>query len=158
MTPVAARNHEATRRLADWGSLFLMVLMVTNLVVGRWKPGSIAATLLSYTFIVAISGWFAVKIRHGYRRRRPYWTRESWLRYLRLAAMPVAAVILVLAMSTGPAIRMMGAPQSTTRNVGAAILVTLLVFGAVGLVIALDWLHRGDPSEQFTRRRWISWR
>jgi hypothetical protein len=36
--------------------------------------------------------------------------------------------------------------------------VTLLVFGAVGLVIALDWLHRGDPSEQFTRRRWISWR
>jgi len=26
------------------------------------------------------------------------------------------------------------------------------------MVIALDWLDRGEPSGQFTRRRWIPWR
>ena len=142
----------------DWGLVAFTGLIVANAVVGRWKPGSVAATLLTYAFVGSMTIWLGLRIRQGYRRRRPYWTRESWLRYLRLAAMPVGAVILVLVMSTGPAIRAMGAPQSITRNVGAVILVTLLLFGAVGLVIALDWILRGEPSEQFTRRRWIPWR
>ena len=158
MTSVATADRENASWPKDRGALVFIVLGVANAVVGQWKPGSVAATILSYAFIGSMTVWLGLKIRAGYRRRRPYWTRESWLRYARLAAVPVAAVVLVLAMSTGPAIRVMGAPQSTTRSVGAAILVALLLFGAVGVVVALNWMLRGEPSEQFTRRRWIPWR
>jgi hypothetical protein len=132
-----------------------IVLAVANIVVGKWMPGSVAATLVSYAFIGSITIWFAFRIRTGYRRRRPYWTRESWFRYLRLAAMPVAATIFVLAMSTEAGMRMLGPAQSTARGVSAIILVLILLLGALGLATAVDWLTRGEPSDQFTRRGWL---
>ena len=71
-------------------------LALLNIGVGRYWPGSVAASLVSYVFLGGMTIAFAVRIRAGYLRRKPYWTRDSWLRYLRLAAMPVIAVILVL--------------------------------------------------------------
>ena len=152
MTPVATGNGEKPFGPTH---LVFIILMVANIVVGKWMPDSLAATLVSYAFIGSMTIWFSLRIRMGCRRRRPYWTRESWLRYLRLAAMPVAATIFVLAMSTERAIRMMGPAQSTTRGVSAAVLVLLLLLGAFGLATAVDWLTRGEPSDQFTRRSWI---
>jgi len=152
MTPVATAKGERPFPPMHWG---IIVLMVANIVVGKWMPGSLAASLASYAFIGSITIWFGLRIWSGYRRRRPYWTRESWLRYLRLAAMPVAATLFVLAMSTERAIRMMGAAQSTTRSVSAAVLVLILIVGAIGLARAVDWLMEGAPSDQFTRRSWI---
>ena len=158
MTSVATDTRESADRPSDGGVLVYGSLMVASIVVDRWKPGSIASTILRYAFLGSMTIWFGIRIRAGYRRRRPYWTRESWLRYARLTAVPVAAVVLVLVMSTGPAIRFMGAPQSATRSLGAVILGALLILGAVGVVAALNWMVRGEPSEQFTRRRWIPWR
>ena len=135
-----------------WG---IIVLGVAHIFLDKWMPGSLAASLASYAFIGSITIWFGLRIRSGYRRRRPYWTRDSWLRYLRLAAMPVAATIFVLVMSTERAIRMMGAARSTTRSVSALVLVLLLLFGALGLARAVDWLMEGAPSDQFTRTGWM---
>ena len=131
-----------------------IILTVANIVVGEWMPGTLAATLVRYAFLGSTTLWFGLRIRTGYRRRRPYWTRESWLRYLRLAAMPAAATILVLTMSTETGMRMLGPAGSTTRSVSAIVLVTMLLFGALGLASAVDWLTRGEPSDQFTRRGW----
>ena len=152
MTRVATANGERPFPPMHWG---IIVLMVANIVVGRWMPGSLAASLASYAFIGSITIWFGLRIRSGYRRRRPYWTRESWLRYLRLAAMPVAATIFVLAMSTETGMRMMAPARSTARSMTALGLVLLLLFGAFGLARAVDWLMEGAPSDQFTRRNWI---
>ena len=135
--------------------LVSLLLMVVNIAIGKWKPGSTAANLASYAFIGSIILWFGLRIRAGYRRRRPYWTPESWLGYARLAWMPFAATIFVLAMSTETGMRQMGAAHSTTRAVWAGSLVVLLLFGAIGLMIAVEWLFKGEPSEQFTRRSWI---
>ena len=132
-----------------------LILGVANAVVGRWKPGSIAATLLSYAFIGSSTVWLGFKIRAGYRRRRPYWTRASWLRYLKLAAMPLAAVVLVLFMSTETGMHLLPARSTTARTVSAIALVTLLLLGALGMWVALEWMFRGAASEQFTRTRWI---
>ena len=152
MTPVAKGNGENPSGPTHW---VVIILMVANIVVGEFMPGTLTATLVSYAFIGSMTLWFGLRIRTGYRRRRPHWTRESWLRYLRLAAMPVAATIFVLAMSTETGLRMMGAAQSTTRTISAIVLVTMLLLGAFGLSVAVDWLTRGEPSDQFTRRSWI---
>lgn len=152
MTSVPPDKQDGVLRPLHWG---LIVLGFAKIVVGRWKPGSIADTLADYAFIGFCTVWLGLRIRQGYLRRRPYWTRESWRRYLRLAAMPVAAVIVVLFLSTETAIRLMGSARSTTRGISAGILVTLLLFGAVGLATAVDWMARGEASEQFTRTRWF---
>jgi hypothetical protein len=52
---------------------------------------------------------------------------------------------------------MPGAP-SIGRAVWAGVLVVLLLFGGIGLAVALEWMMRGEPSEQFTRRRWFELR
>ena len=152
MASPATRNAERTPQSVHFAFL---ALAVVNIVVGRWLPGSVAATLTSYAFIGSITIWFGLRIRAGYRRRRPYWTRESWLRFVRLAWMPAAATIFVLAMSTETGMRMMGSARSTTRTVSALVLVAMLLFGAIGLVLAVEWLFQGAPSDQFTRRSWL---
>ena len=135
--------------------LALVLLPVASIVIGEWMPGSLAATLARYAFLVSITMWFGLRIRTGYRRRRPYWTRESWLRYLRLAAMPVAATIFVLAMSTDAGIQLARSAPSAARPVLATLLVLMLLIGAFGLGTAVDWLTQGPPSDQFTRRGWF---
>ena len=154
-SPAATPTAQSPPRSLHWA--FLLLAMV-NIAVGRWKPGSFAASFVSYAFIGSITIWFGLRIRAGYRRRWPYWTRESWLRFIRLAWMPVAATIFVLAMSTETGIRLMRSTPSTTRPVWIGVLVALLLFGALGLVAVVEWLFQGPPSEQFTRRGWIPWR
>ena len=139
--------------VAVWVSLALSLL---NIVVGRRWPGSLAATLASRAFIGFGTVWLVMRIRQGYLLRKPHWTRESWFRYLRLAAMPVAAVAVVLYFSSFDNMSdALGAPHTTTRMVWAIALTTLLIFGAIGLGVAVDWMVRGEPGQQFTRTRWF---
>lgn len=89
-------------------------------------------------------------------RRKPHWTHESWLRYLRLAAMPFLAVALVLYLSSfDMSSDALGTPGSRTRAVWAVSMLAMLLLGAIGVAVSLDWLTRGEPSEQFTRRGWF---
>ena len=101
--------------------------------------------------------WFGSAIRRGYLRRRPYWTRESWIRYLRLAAMPVGVVALffalVLANDYQPEV--FGGRDSTLRLMSAFFDIALMFVGVIGIVMAIGWLTDGEPSAQFTRTRWF---
>jgi len=129
---------------------------VLNIVLDRWRPGSLASTLAKYGFFGYSTIWFGLRIRKGIVLRRPHWTRESWLRYARLAAMPVAAVAVVLYFSSfDNNSNALGAPHTATRIFLAVTLTLLLLFGGVGLGTAVDWLVRGEPSQQFTRTRWF---
>ena len=149
----AGQTRQYRMGLTYW---VVMVLMLLNIAVGRWRPGIIAATLTNYAFLGSVSIWFGLEIRSGYRRRRPYWTRESWLRYLRLALIPVAALVLVLLLSSlDPRSNVMGAPQSATRVVWIVIMLTMMILGVLGFTAAIDWMEKGEPSEQFSRTRWF---
>ncbi len=129
-----------------------MLLILTD----RWWPGSIAATLARIAFFSYFTVSLGLQIRTGYLRRRPHWTRESWLRYLRLAVMPVVAITLLLLLSSiDTSSNLLGAPQSAARTVWIVIMLAMLLFGALGLIIAIEWLKKGEPSEQFTRTRWF---
>lgn len=122
----------------------------------RW-PGSSARMVVWYPWQVLFLIWFGSKIRAGYLRRRPYWTRDSWRRYLRLTAMPVTAVVLFLGLvylsDLYPGL--LGPAHSVARGVSAAALVILMLVAVAGIMRGLDWLTDGEPSEQFMRTRWF---
>ena len=134
----------------------IVCLQALAIVIGGWWPDSTAETLARSVAFSWFAIWFSLKIRTGYRRRRPHWTRESWLRYLRLAVMPVVAIALVLFLSSfDPRTNALGAPHSATRFAWMLIMLALFGLGTVGLMTAIDWLEKGEPSEQFTRSRWL---
>ena len=147
----------AVRKPAHWTQLGGFVgLPMLLILTDRWWPGAIAATVVRIAWFSFISIWLGLKIRTGYSRRRPHWTRESWLRYLRLAVMPVVVITLVLLLSSiHTSSNFLGAPQSATRIVWIVIILAMMLFGALGLVAAIEWLEKGEPSEQFTRTRWF---
>jgi Kef-type K+ transport system membrane component KefB len=150
MTTAAVRQSER------WTLAGLVGLQMLMILTGRWWPGSIAHTLVRIAVFSYFSIWLGLKIRTGYSRRRPHWTRQSWLRYLRLAVMPVVAIALLLLLSSiDTSSSVLGAPQSATRIVWIVILFAMMLFGTVGLVTAIEWLERGEPTEQFTRTRWF---
>ena len=124
----------------------------------RW-PGSRTADILSYALTAFFLAGFATKVWTGYRRRRPHWTRDSWRRYFRLAAMPVVVLIVLFSelylFDSGGYRTIFGAAGSGLRLMWIAIDVVMILAGAIGCATALSWLTSGEPSEQFTRTRWF---
>jgi len=124
----------------------------------QW-PRSLAYWLAFYSNMLLVLVWFGYQVWTGYRRRRPHWTRESWVRYLRLAAMPVLALVLLFTelyfFDSSSRSAVFGAPQSVTRSVWILIDLALMAAGAVGVMMAISWLDSGEPSAQFTRTRWF---
>ena len=139
-----------------WAGLVYLALGFFSIVIGRWWPGTAAATLASYAFVGYSMIWFSLSVRKGYLLRRPHWTRESWIRYTRLAVMPIVALAIVLYMSSfDPMTPVFGPPRSPTRMAFAIGLTALLILGAIGLAVAVGWMTNGEPSQQFTRTRWF---
>jgi hypothetical protein len=131
-------------------------LALLNFGVSRYWPESVTATVVKYVYLSWVPVWFAFRIRAGYLRRKPHWTRASWLRYVRLAVMPVIALALMLYVSSfDMSADTLGAPGSSTRAVWVVILLAMMLLGAVGLAVATDWLTQGEPSEQFSRTGWF---
>ena len=151
-----ATKREDSSRLRGVEVYGFLGLALLNIAVPRYWPGSVAATLINYVLLGGMTIAFAFRIRAGYLCRKPYWTRDSWLRYLRLAAMPVVAVFLVLFLSSfDMSSDVLGAPRSATRTVWVVVILGMMLLGVIGLIIAMDWLAKGEPSEQFTRTRWF---
>jgi hypothetical protein len=133
------------------------VLMLVNLALTVWQPGTMAHAAVNGAFVASVPLLIGVRIRNGYLRRRQHWTRESWLRYLSLAWLPVAAIVvffaLVLMFDYGPGV--FGSPGSPARRTFIAVELALMFFGASGLLKAVNWLTDGEPSQQFTRTAWF---
>lgn len=132
-------------------------LTLLNLVFLVWRPATIITIVVNFAFFGSVLVLLGLRIRAGYLLRRQYWTRESWLRYLRLAWMPVAAIVAFFALVLlfdSRAIRF-GDPGSVARRTFIAIDLALMVFGVLGLWAAIEWLAQGEPSQQFTRTRWF---
>ena len=145
------------------GSLGLTLVMALPILTDLWWPGSIGHTLARIAFFSYFAVWYGVKIRRGYSRRRPHWTRESWLRYLRLALMPVGAITLLFLLNAID-ISLFGAPRSATRTVWIVIMLAMLLFGGLGfahrdLVAGKGradgtiHAHRMVPATQASRHR-----
>lgn len=149
----------ATGKSGRTDALIIVLAILTGLRIwlDRQWPGSLPAVLTGYAFTAFFLAWFGSRIWIGYRRRSPHWTGASWRRYLRLAAVPLAAVIVFLALAYLFDARrsLFGSPESTLRVLFILFELALMLLGVVGFGMVLDWLTRGEPSEQFTRTRWF---
>lgn len=158
MTTVAVRSAR-TRAVLIWG--FAAVMWVRIWLDHKW-PGSGAAVASHYAMDTCFAAWFGYRIWSGIQRRRPYWTRESWFRYLRLISMPLIALVLLFTelalFDRGPNHAVFGANDSLGRWLWILIDLSLMIFGIIGIWRSVDWLESGEPSAQFTRRRWLPYR
>lgn len=86
--------------------------------------------------------------REGYRRRRLYWTADSWRRYLMACAVPVGALVILAGMLAALEFRhpWVWAARSTTRGIWAAIMLLLVVIGGGGLAIVGIWSGESDVN------------
>jgi hypothetical protein len=133
-------------------------LGLASIAADWWWSGTAAETVVRFAYLGFVTVWLALRCRAGYLRRRPHWTGESWRRYGRLAAWPVLAVVLVLGLSTEWGMDLTRDARASVRGVLAGVLTFCLVLGATGVVVAQEWMLRGEASAPFTRRRWCEGR
>ena len=124
-------------------------------VVLTWLPQTSLVQVLRYIAFGFVFLELSLQVRAGYHRRRPHWTRESWRRFLMLAAIPTAAVILLLGFTWAVDLRlpMMGAGGSTLRGLWIGVLLLLLLVAGAGFAIAMSRLMEGEASRQFEWRK-----
>lgn len=140
----------------DVGNFAAVVLIGTaSLFRDSWF-----ADWLRYLAFAYILGDLLFRARAGYRRRRPYWTPDSWRRYLTACLVPAGGLLLMAGMMTALEWRlpMVGAARSATRSVWAIGTIVFMFIGAGGLVIVIGWLNEGEPSRQFAVPRWLGGR
>jgi hypothetical protein len=116
-------------------------------------PASTTAWVLRYAAMAYIVGSLLLQAHAGYRRRLPYWTRESWRRFLTFCAMSGAALAICIGMAAAVDARLpiVGAAYSTMRSIWVLVMMAFMIAGAGGLTSAVFWLSDGDESAQFTR-------
>lgn len=126
------------------------VAPMSLLFAGTVMRESMLADALRLAGMVWITAVLVLRLRAGYLRRRPYWTRESWQRFLLVCTIPVAALLLLVAFLVALEWRlpMLGPPHSSTRGLWAAASIVAMLIGAGGLAIAVFWLATGEPSRQ----------
>ena len=98
-----------------------------------------------------------LRVQDGYRRRRPFWSRESWRRYLTASLLPFCAFAIMAAMAVAVDLKLpiTGDGGSFARGMWVAGMLIFMLLGAAGLVIAVEWLHQGEPSRQFVLPSWL---
>jgi hypothetical protein len=136
------------------GKLLAMVgLFVASLSSDSALKGGLQNLAMAY-----ISIDLCLRARAGYLRRRSYWTRESWRRYLTACLIPAGALLILVCMLVALEWRLhiLGAARSTTRSIWATSTVVMLLIGAVGLFAAIESLSNGDPSQQFAWPNWLT--
>jgi hypothetical protein len=138
-------------------SLVNLLALIALAVAGSLPPSPLQAWVrylaLSYLMVS-----FLLRVRAGYLRRKPHWTPESWRRYLMVGSVPLIALVLMVGMMCAVEWRLpiVGGPRSPERGVWVAGITILLIFGAIGTSVMVEWLNNGEASRQFTLPRWLS--
>ncbi len=138
--------------------------MVANNValLGLLVAGLLPTSPLTNGLRYVAAGYILVDIllraRSGYLRRRPYWTRESWRRFLVVCSVPAGALAVFVSMVAAFEWRLpiVGASGSTARTLWALGIVGFMILGVSGLVVAVHRLENGEPSRQFAWPRWLT--
>lgn len=144
--------HGAHMTLANIGILLSMLA----LLAGSVMPDSPFADGLRFLGVAAVAVHALLRARAGILRRRPYWTAQSWLRYLAVCSIPIGALLTLVWMLFALERRLpiVGEAQSPERGAFVAVSVVCMLIGAGGLAIAVEWLASGEPSRQVRFSPW----
>lgn len=141
----------AARSIAS--SVAMLMLVVATVTKDAWYSDGLRYVALTYMI-----GDFLWRIHAGYRRRRPYWTADSWRRYLLACTVPLGAfaVMIAIAVAIDMKLPFVGASRSALRAAWVSGILLGLLVGGVGLSVVVGWLTDGDASQQFSLPRWLS--
>ena len=134
--------------------MLLLAAMLAQLISHRLPP-SVFARALEYAGLGYVTLSIVLTARDGYRRRLPYWTRDSWRRYFRACAIPFGVLVAFLGLTAAQDYRLLVIHPTgqILRSVWIATMLLMLLASVWGLFKSISWLTDGDPSQQFTRLR-----
>lgn len=134
-------------------SVAMLMLVVATVARDAWYSDGLRYVALTYMI-----GDFLWRIQEGYRRRRPYWTADSWRRYLLACTIPLGAFAMMIAIAVAIDMKLpvVGASRSALRTVWVSGILLGLLVGGVGLSVVVGWLTDGEPSRQFSLPRWLT--
>jgi hypothetical protein len=99
--------------------------------------------------LVAI-GFSAVAAWSGYKRRRRFWSRGSWLRFGATLLIGFALLGFTFYFSADPGRPWSGAPGSNRRAAWAIATAACLIAGTLIVTFTLMWFARGRPRRPFS--------
>lgn len=129
--------------------LVAMTICTLGGMVARVLPESSLTEALRQFFRVAqplcILWWAGV----GYLNRRPYWTRESWTRFLLISLLPITGIVLVLTVSAGVdnGVSWVGEGRSWLRFAWGAVGLIGILVGGGGAGYLLYKLSAQDAAQ-----------
>lgn len=136
--------------------VIMMASVVGGIVLDFVPETAITEALRTLVRIVqplCIAWWAWV----GYLNRRPYWTRESWTRFLLVSLIPIAAITITFSVSAGvdEGAAWVGESRSWLRSTWVATALIGLVVGGGGAGFFLYKLTAKNATTQFDwpRRR-----
>lgn len=83
----------ANRRILGNFLAMLLLFLAGTVLRDSWLADGLRYLAFGYISIDLL-----LRARVGYLRRRPYWTPESWHRYLKVSSIPVAALVIMVLM------------------------------------------------------------
>lgn len=103
--------------------------------------------IIRYVYNLLVLGTVLYALRRGYLRRRPYWSRASWLRFGATCGVCIVmiAVFLVDASGSHPA----WVTSADRRSYWILGMLALMMVGAGGLSAAIGWLVVGEAARPF---------
>lgn len=137
----------------------LRLLAMGLMLAGTLSKQAAWAEPLRYGALAYMVADGLLTLYQGIQRRRPYWTRESWRRFLLAMTIPTGALAVVVGMLYALDYRLaiVGAPRSPLRAMWAMGTLVFVLIGAIAGAVLVGWLNDGDPSRQFgwsPRRFW----
>lgn len=111
--------------------------------------GRLIVSLLNLAVVI---GGAMVWARRGYKRRRAFWSRASWIKFgsTILVGLTLTGIGLWLSAIVGDHPPWMGAPGSDTRAAWALVVVGCMTAGASLIALTLGRFAQGDPSKPFS--------
>jgi hypothetical protein len=90
-------------------------------------------------------------LRNGYRRRRPYWTRDSWWRFAGVTGTGLVLLLLPIGAEVAVALGTLSRTglSQDARSYWALGGIALMFVGAGVLVVTIRWFASGDPEQPF---------
>jgi len=152
MTNTANCPVPPPRRRSPWLGLAPGLVLLIRFVL----PESPLGSAISEALIYAVLGYMLIdallSIRSGYLRHRPFWSGESWRRFLTAVAIPVGMTLLGVGMMTALELRLpiVGAPRSPLRGAWALGTIGFLLVGVVVLMGMVERFGQRDPNKPFT--------
>jgi hypothetical protein len=91
----------------------------------------------------------------GYHRRRPFWTRDSWMRFIAACTFGLLVALAPIGLELAEAREILATRDMSAddRSLWALGMVALMLIGTAVLVLSVGWFAHGEARRPFPSLR-----